>query len=178
MKSFQQTLLIVLALGLCLLCAFQWHSQTVQRGQIDQLNQISYDKSLEIQRDTNSIQTMEHQISQMDGQITEFKATAKTNEQTILDQKRELNKLEAESKALTSEISQYKEAVESLEAKLKDSYDGVRKQNEAIKQLVIERDDFVRKYNDSVNERNTIVSKYNELIGQMEKLQGVKAGEK
>jgi len=30
---------------------------------------------------------MEHQISQMDGQITELKATVKTNEQTILDQK-------------------------------------------------------------------------------------------
>ena len=178
MKSFQQNLLIALALGLCLLCAFQWHGQTIQREQINQLNQISYDKSLEIQRYTNSIQTMEHQISQMDGQITELKATVKTNEQTILDQKRELNKLEAQGEALTNEITQYKEAMAGLEAKLKDAYEGVKKQNEAIKQLVIERDDFVRKYNDSVNERNTIVGKYNELVGQMEKLQGAKAGEK
>ena len=178
MKSFQQNLLIVLALGLCLLCAFQWHGQTIQREQINQLNQISYDKSLEIQRYTNSMQTMEHQISQMDGQITELKGTVKTNEQTILDQKRELNKLEAQGEALTNEIAQYKEAMANLEAKLKDAYDGVKKQNVAIKQLVIERDDFLKKYNDSVNERNTIVSKYNELVGQMEKLQGAKAGEK
>jgi len=178
MKNFQQNLLIALALGLCLLCAFQWHGQTVQREQINQLNQISYDKSLEIQRHTNSIAAMEHQLSQMDGQITELKGMLKTNEQTVLDQKRELNKLEAQSEALTNEISQYKEATAGLEAKLKDAYDGVKKQNEAIKQLVIERDDFVRKYNDSVNERNTIVGKYNELVGQMEKLQGAKAGEK
>src|SRR5216684_104214 len=100
MKSFQQNLLIALALGLCLLCAFQWHGQTVQRGQINQLNQISYDKSLEIQRYTNSISTMEHQISQMDEEITKLKGTVKTNEQTILDQKRELNRLEAQSNAL------------------------------------------------------------------------------
>ncbi|SRR5258708_10650164 len=178
MKNFQQNLLIALALGLCLLCAFQWYGQTVQREQINQLNQISYDKSLEIQRYTNSIAAMEHQISQMDGQITELKGMLKTNEQTVLDQKRELNKLEAQSEALTNEVSQYKEATAGLEAKLKDAYDGVKKQNEAIKQLVIERDDFVRKYNDSVNERNTIVGKYNELVGQMEKLQGAKAGEK
>jgi len=178
MKNFQQNLLIALALGLCLLCAFQWHGQTVQREQINQLNQISYDKSLEIQRYTNSIAAMEHQISQMDGQITELKGMLKTNEQTVLDQKRELNKLEAQSEALTNEVSQYKEATAGLEAKLKDAYDGVKKQNEAIKQLVIERDDFVRKYNDSVNERNAVVSKYNELVGQMEKLQGAKAGEK
>jgi chromosome segregation ATPase len=178
MKSFQQNLLIVLALGLCLLCAFQWHGQTVQREQINRLNQISYDKSLEIQRYTNSIQTMEHQISQMDGQITELKGTVKTNEQTILDQKRELNKLETQSEALTNEILQYKEATASLETKLKDAYDGVKKQNEAIKQLVVERDDFVKKYNDSVNERNAIVTKYNELVSQVEKLQGTKPGEK
>jgi TolA-binding protein len=178
MRSFQQNLLVVLALGLCLLCAFQWHGQTIQREQINRLNQISYDKSVEIQRYTNSIATMEHQISQMDGQITELKVTVKTDEQTILDQKRELNKLEAQSEALTNEISQYKEATAGLEAKLKDAYDGVKKQNEAIKQLVVERDDFVKKYNDSVNERNTIVGKYNELVGQMEKLQGAKAGEK
>ena len=178
MKSFQQNLLIALALGLCLLCAFQWHGQTIQREQINRLNQISYDKSLEIQRYTNSMQTMEHQISQMDGLITELKGTEKTNEQTILDQKRELNKLEAENGALTNEISKYKEATAGLEAKLKDAYDGVKKQNEAIKQLVVERDDFVKKYNDSVNERNVIVGKYNELVGQMEKLRGAKAGEK
>ena len=178
MKNFQQNLLIALALGLCLLCAFQWYGQTVQREQINQLNQISYDKSLEIQRYTNSIAAMEHQISQMDEQITELKGMLKTNEQKVLDQKRQLNKLKAQSEALTNEISQYKEATAGLEAKLKDAYDGVKKQNEAIKQLVIERDDFVRKYNDSVNERNTIVGKYNELVGQMEKLQGAKAGEK
>jgi chromosome segregation ATPase len=178
MKSFQQNLLIVLALGLCLLCAFQWHGQTVQRGQINQLNQISYDKSLEIQRYTNSISTMEHQISQMDKEITELKGTVKINEQTMLDQKRGLNRLEAQSEALTNEISQYKEATANLEAKLKDAYDGVKKQNEAIKQLVIERDDFVKKYNDSVSERNAIVGKYNELAGQMEKLQGAKPSEK
>ena len=178
MKSFQQNLLIALALGLCLLCAFQWHGQTVQRGQINQLDQISYDKSLEIQRYTNSIATMEHQISQMDAQITEFKGTIKTNEQTILEQKRELNRLEAQNEALTNETAQYKEALANLEAKLKDAYDGVKKQNEAIKQLVVERDDFVKKYNDSVSERNAIVGKYNELVGQMEKLQGAKAGEK
>lgn len=178
MKSFQQNLLIVLALGLCLLCAFQWHGQTIQREQINRLNQISYDKSLEIQRYTNSIATMEHQISQMDGQITELKGTVRTNEQTILDEKRELNKLEAQTEALTNEISQYKAATASLETKLKDAYDGVKKQNEAIKQLVAERDDFVKKYNDSVNERNVIVDRYNELVGQMEKLQSAKAGEK
>ncbi len=178
MKNFQQNLLIVLALGLCVLCAFQWHGQTVEREQINRLNQISYDKSLEIQRDTNSIATMEHQVSQMDAQITELKGTVKTNEQTILDQKRELNTLEAKSEALTNEVSQYQEAVATLEAKLKDAYDGVKKQNEAINQLVIERDDFVKKYNDIVNERNAVVGKYNELVGQMQKLQGAKANEK
>ena len=31
MKNFQQNLLILLALRLCGLCAWQWYAQTVQR---------------------------------------------------------------------------------------------------------------------------------------------------
>ena len=34
MKHFQSNLLIVLALALCGLCAFQWYEQTVQRDEI------------------------------------------------------------------------------------------------------------------------------------------------
>ena len=38
MKNFQQNLLIALALGLCAMCVYQWHGQTVQRAQIENLN--------------------------------------------------------------------------------------------------------------------------------------------
>jgi chromosome segregation ATPase len=171
MKSFQQNLLIVVALSLCGLCVFQWYGQTLQRKGIQKLEQTVYEKSAAIQGYTNSIRTMDRQIAQMDARMTELKAEAKTNADLVIAQKRELNRLEATADGLTNQITEYKRAVGTLEGKLKEAYGGIQKQNDSIKELVAQRDEFVKKFNDSVKERNEIVNKYNDLVSQMQKLQ-------
>jgi TolA-binding protein len=171
MKTFQQNLLIALALGLCALCAWQWYAQTVQRNQLESLTQTMQQREAAIQSHTNSIRTMDRQINQMDARISELKAIVKMNEQTILAQKREINNLAAGNSVLTNEVAQYKKAQAEVEAKLKEAYEGVKKQNEAIKELVSQRDEFVKKYNDSVKDRNNVVARYNELVGQVQKTQ-------
>jgi len=130
-----------------------------------------YEKSAAIQSYTNSIKTMDQQIARMDATITEFKAAAKTNADLVLSQKREINRLQIASETFTNQITEYKQAVATLEAKLKETYDGIQKQNAALKDLVAQRDEFVKKYNEEVKERNEIVNKYNELAGQVEKMQ-------
>jgi chromosome segregation ATPase len=171
MKNFHQNLLMALALCLCVLCAWQWYGQTLQRSDFDKLNAIANQKSALIQDYTNSIAMMQHQIGQMDASLTELKETIATNDETILAQRRELNRMETENTAMTNDIAQYKQAVDTLEARLKDAYDGIKKQNDALKQLAGERDDFVKKYNDIVIDRNAIVSNYNDLAVRFEKLQ-------
>jgi chromosome segregation ATPase len=175
MKSFQQNLLIALALGLCGLCAYQWYNQTLQRVQIQSLNQLGYEKSVAIRDYTNSIATLNHQITQMDARLTELKETARTNDQIILDQQRELTRLETVNGGLTNEIAQYRQAADTMTAKLKQAYDGINKQNESLKELLAQRDEFVKKYNDTVRDRNEIVAKYNDLAAQVEKLQSGKS---
>lgn len=172
MKNFQQNLLITLALALCGLCAWQWYEQTIQREEITTLNGIVYQKNADIQNDTNSIATLNHQVEQMDVRITEIKSVAATNELLVVEQKREISKLQFENLNLTNEITQYKQAVDTLTAKLKDAYADLGKQNEAITNLVAQRDEFVRKYNDEVKDRNDVVAKYNDLVSQMQKRQG------
>jgi uncharacterized coiled-coil DUF342 family protein len=49
---------------------------------------------------------------------------------------------------------------------------GINQQNEAITNLVAQRDDLVKKYNDSVKDRNDVVAKYNDLVNQVQKQQG------
>jgi chromosome segregation ATPase len=171
MKNFHQNLLIALALCLCALCAWQWYGQTLQRAEFEKLNAIANEKSALIQGYTNAIDTMQHQIGQMDAHITELKNTVATNEDTILAQRRELNRLDAENTALTNDVVQYKQAVDTLEGRLKEAYDGIKKQNDAIKQIAAQRDDFVKKYNDLVIDRNNVVSNYNDLAARFEKLQ-------
>jgi chromosome segregation ATPase len=169
MKNFQQNLLIFLALGLCGLCVSQWYGQTLQRNEIQKLEQTVYDKSAAIQGYTNSIRTMDRQIARMDARITVLKAEAKTNSDFVITQKREANRLQAAAEGLTNEITQYKSAVEGLQARLKEAYDAIKKQNQAVKELAAQRDDFVNKLNDSVKERNAIVAKYNDLVSQVQK---------
>src|ERR1017187_2314893 len=93
MKNFQQNLFIIVALSLCGLCVYQWYGQTLQRNDIQKLEQTVYDQSAAIQGYTNSIKAMVGQITQMDARITELKAEAKTNADLVISQKRELNRL-------------------------------------------------------------------------------------
>jgi len=145
MKNFQQNLLIVLALALCGLCAFQWHEQTVQRSEITTLNGMVYEKNVAIQDATNSIATLNHQAEQLDARLTEIKAAAATNEQLVVSQKAEISRLQ---------------------------FAGVNLTNETITSLVSQRDDLVKKFNNEVKDRNDIVAKYNDLAGQVQKQQG------
>jgi chromosome segregation ATPase len=168
MKNFQQNLLIALALTLCGLCAFQWHAQTVQRNEITTLNGLVYEKNVAFQDATNAIATLNHQIEQMDTSRTEIKAVAATNEQLVLSQKVEIARLEFAGANLTNEILQYKAAVDTLTSKLKEAYVGIEKQNETITNLVMQRDEFVKKFNDTVTDRNEVVAKYNDLVKQMQ----------
>jgi|SRR5581483_8862545 len=171
MKNFQQNLLIGLAVCLCGLCAYQWYSQSLERTEFIKLNDLLNQKTAAIQDYTNSISDLQHQVSQMDDSISLLRGTIKTNEGTMLAQRRELNRLSAENDALTNQIAQYKQAMDTLQSKLKDAYDGINKQNDAIKELTAQRDDLVKKYNDSVTDRNNIVAKYNELAAKIAQLQ-------
>ena len=149
----------------------QWYEQTLQRDEIGTLNRLVYDRNAAIQGYTNSLATLNHQVAQMDSRLTEIKAEAATNEQTVLAQKADLATLQFANSNLTNEIAQYQQAVDTLQAKLQEAYAGIEKQNGAISNLITQRNDLLQKYNDEVKDRNDIVAKYNELAKQVEKLQ-------
>lgn len=171
MKNFQQNLFIVLGIGLCGLCAYQWYGQTNQRKAMEKLSQTLYDKSVTIRDDSNSIATLNHQVSEMDSNLTVLRDTARTNAETITAQKRQLGLQQLANEQLTNEISQYQDAVGVLTNRLNEIYAGIEKQNAAIKELAKQRDEFVQKYNDEVKDRNNIVSNYNFLAAEVKKMQ-------
>ena len=171
MKNFLQNLLIVLALCLCGLCAWQWNFQTTQRARIEDLNKTIYARDEAIQGYTNSLRTMDGKVADMDQRITELKQSLMATNQFIITQERENARLSAQIDTLTNEIPQYTNAVASLEAKLKEAYDGIGKQNETVSNLVAQRDDFFKKLNDSVKDRNAIVAKYNDVVNRLNQMQ-------
>jgi chromosome segregation ATPase len=168
MKNFQQNLLIILALALCSLCAWQWYEQTVQRTTIQALNQMVYDRNATIQNDTNSIATLNSKVDDLDTRVTGLKATVASNEQVMVSQKAQIEQLQFEHEDDTNQIAQYKLAVDTLEAKLKEAYTGIDKQNVTITNLLSQREDLVQKYDELATNRNDIVLKYNALVKQMQ----------
>ncbi len=172
MKNFQQNLLILLALGLCGLCAWQWYAQTIQRQTIQDLNKMVDDRNLAIQGYTNSIATLNAKVDDMDVRMTALNATVASNEQVIVSQKAQITQLQFEHDNDTNEIAQYKVAVDTLESRLNDAYTNLEKQSETITNLVSDRDDLVHKYDSLATNRNDIVLKYNALVKQVESDQG------
>jgi chromosome segregation ATPase len=170
MKNFQQNLLMLLALGLCGLCAFQWYEQTVQRNEISTLNGVVYEKNIIIRDTTNSVAELNHQLTLLDARLSEVKGSVATNEEQAAEQRAEITRLRAENIGLTNQAAQYQAAVNTLEARLKEAYGSLEKQNDAITNLVAQRDELVTKFNNEVKDRNEIVAKYNELADQVKKL--------
>jgi hypothetical protein len=56
--------------------------------------------------------------------------------------------------------------VDTLTARLKVAYANVEEQNAVITNLVAQRDDLVKKFNDEVKDRNDVVAKYNDVVKQ------------
>jgi chromosome segregation ATPase len=171
MKNFQQNLLFFLSLGLCGLCAWQWYVQTLLHNEGQELQKTIFKQASDIENYTNSIKNMDAEIAGLSTRITELKQAAMTNAQISLEQKREILRLQSSGEIMSNEIVQYKDVLDKMEAKLKEASEGIAKQNDAIKQLVTERDDAIKKYNDSIKDRNVLAEKYNNLVDRFNKLQ-------
>ena len=94
MKNFQQNLLILLALALCGLCAFQWYEQTQQRNAIGTLNRLVFQKNSDIQSYTNSIATLNQQVEQLDASLSEPKPSRQPMNSWSISQKAEITRLQ------------------------------------------------------------------------------------
>jgi chromosome segregation ATPase len=169
MKNPLQTLLIFFALCLCGLCSWQWYCQVNQQKEFTTLAQTGYEQAVAIQTYTNSINNMHHQIAQMDARLTELRST-------VISNNAELATLRLEKGRLTSLVEQYSNAVVTLQIRLKQANDGINHQNDTIKSLVTERDELVKRLNESIRERNEVVSQYNALVKRVEEQQAKPPG--
>ena len=164
MKHPLQSLLIVFAVGLCGLCTWQWYGQMRQQTQLNALAQTNYDQTVAIQGYTNSINTMDHEIAQLDAHLTELRDGMNSNTAVIF-------RLRKDNNRLTSLTDQYSNAVAVLEGRVKQADDIIRRQNESVKNIVQERDEYVNRLNQSIKDRNAIVTQYNAAVRQIEAMQ-------
>ena len=163
--------LIVLAVVLSLLSAYQWwrETQTHQDRQALRHTQLEMDSLL--QQQTNRIQKLDLQITELVAETTRFQDIARTNENTMVELRTEVGLLENTNQWLKTQLQAYTSAFNQATNQLSEAYDNIKKQNELVQQLARERDEFAVKLNRSTEERNRIVAQYNELVARVEQIQ-------
>ena len=149
MKNFLQHLLIILALGLCGLCTWQWYDQVQQRRMLTTFSQTIADQTAEIQRATNSVTVLDQQLVQMDARLTELRSTLQSN-------RTEITTGHIENQRLTNALAQANE--------------NIRQQNEILKTVASQRDTFLQRLNQAIEDRNAVVAKYNALVKQIDEV--------
>ncbi len=177
MKAFLFSLLTIVVLGLCGLCAVQWHREFILKAKIDELvDQLIAENKLRIEFEEKAMR-FEQEIAR----ITNLRAET---EAALLDATEKVQLLTADQSArgysiavlmneattATSELAAYKQlagrgtdAVKDRNAEVSAQNAAIEKANAALKQLAAERDSAITKLNARVQEYNELVEKYNKL---------------
>jgi chromosome segregation ATPase len=167
------TILILLALGLCGLCGYQWWREAGLRLQVEEKNRG-------LQALTDEKAAAEAQGKRYEAEIKRLEADREANEKATADAKSELSKTvaalkkaEFDGERAAAERSLYKEAVDKANQAIKEQNEGVKNLNAEYKKLVEDRNEIVQKYNKLttdyekvVTDMNGVVEKYNTLVAQ------------
>jgi hypothetical protein len=167
MKNILQNLLVLLALCLCALVAFQWHREAKLRQEIQKLNDTVHDKLESIQSLEGTLKRSEEEVRRLDGLKLELNEIVKSNRTQIAQLAKDLAKSDAEVEKGLRKIEDYKAAFEQANEGIKKQNEDIRKQNEEVKKLAEERNETVLKYNKVVTEFNDLAKKWNELQQQL-----------
>ncbi len=163
MKNFLQNLLILFALCLCALIAFQWDRETKLQQDRQRLTDTIHDKLEAIQTLQGQLKRTEDEVKRLDKLKNELTETVKSNRVEIVELKRDLEKASAEVERNAKQIDVYKTALDKANENIKKQNEDIKTQNEEMKKLADERNDAVVKFNKLVGEYNDLAKKWNDL---------------
>lgn len=163
MNKLLPNLLILFALGLCGLSAYQWNRETRLHTDRQGLQDKLIAREENIQALQATIKRVEADVARLEIVKTELTETGKSNRLEIDGLKKNLYRTEKEGDALRDQINAYKAAVEKQNESLKRQNEIITEQNGKMKELAEERNGFVEKYNKLAKDYNQVVKEYNEL---------------
>jgi len=156
MKNFLQNLLIVFALGLCALVAFQWHREGRLRADLQALRDAA-------RADRETIQLLQGEAQRVDSEIVRTEAQWKQLSETVAARKAEAARLAEE----LQKRDQLAAELESFKAALARANENITAQNEAMKALADERNELATKFNQLAEDYNALVKRWNDQQEQL-----------
>lgn len=167
MKNFLTNLMIVLALGLCLLIWFQWQRETGNRQQIQTLTDRVHDRDEKIQSQDGLLKSVQAEVTRLDGLKKDLTEQVKSNRVDIVNLDKELDRLKNSDEVKTKQIEAYKDALDRANEAIKKQNEDIKIQNQQIAKVAEERNELAKKYNKVVTDFNELANKWNALQAQL-----------
>jgi len=162
-------LLILFALALCVLIAFQWHREAKSVRMVQSLTDTLHGRDEAIQSLNGTLKQHEAEILRLDALKNQLNDSLKTNKALMGKLTADLQKSDLEGERLGKEVEAYKEALDKANASIKQQNENMASQNEEMKKLAADRNEVVLKLNKVTEEYNNLVKKWNELVEQVGK---------
>lgn len=159
MRNLLQNLLIVFALGLCVLVAAQWHREA-------KLNTARQTLDDEARRSGETIQSLRGDVQRAEAEILRLSKLRETDQATTAELARlkgERQRREVEFQRLTKQAEAYKTALDTANASIKQQNESITTQNEELKRLTADRNEVVLKFNQMAEQYNELVARWNAL---------------
>jgi predicted nuclease with TOPRIM domain len=158
------TVLIVLALGLCGLCAFQWVRETKLRIRVDELQaerQKLNDEKASVEAQGRRFQ---EEIQRVERERAELFKTTQTNNEALVKVRAEFAKASLEAERFRKTADVYKEGFDKANESIRVQNEGVLKLKADVTKVLAERNQAVEKYNELVKQYDEAVQKLNDLV--------------
>ncbi len=164
-------ILIVLALGLCGLAAYQWTRETTFRQGIEALRQTNV-VLMTLQNEAENKSTRyQHELANVEKLRAELVAENRTNKAKVSKLELEISKLGVNYLQATNLIAVFSNAVQQANQNILIQNESIKKLNEEYKRLADERNDVIKKFNALATDSQKTVEEYNKLAKQFEDFQ-------
>ena len=167
MNKFLPNLLIVLALGLCGLVAYQWNREARLHADRQGLQNTLAKRDKTIQDLQAALKRIEQEVGRLDALKSELTGTTKTNRWEIDALRKSLSHAEKEGNTLREQLRIYQQAVDKQNENLKQQNGIITEQNARMQALAADRNATVEKFNKLAKEYNQLVKDYTELADRI-----------
>lgn len=158
------SLLIVLAICLCGLCAYQWWREYHLREQIEAGNRTIQSLQEDKAGAEQLSERYREEVRRIEIDRGELQEIVRTNAAEVSRLKAELSQLTLDSEQSLTRVDVFKDALEKANQAIQQQNEGVRKMNEEFKRLAEERNVAVEKFNELAREYDALAQQYNEAV--------------
>jgi chromosome segregation ATPase len=160
------TLLVVLALGLCGLCAFQWVRETRLRQRVEVLEGDKVRVAEEKAAAEAQGQRFQQEIQRVESERAELFRTVESHNAQVGQLKAEAMVAKQEVDRLVKQATAFKEALDRVNANTERANEQISKLNADIRRVAEERNKAVERFNELAARRDEELKRYNELVTQ------------